>query len=93
MPNEWLAIFLLNVSKEALFDFLNESRLLNKPTNLKKNKMIELFTNDWVITTGNSILTYLQIIQKDWLSKIHNSVINKKYNEINKSKVCKWRFF
>ena len=93
MPNEWLAIFLLNVSKEALFDFLNESRLLNKPTNLTKNKMIELFTNDWVITTGNSILTYLQIIQKDWLSKIHNSVINKKYNEINKSKVCKWRFF
>ena len=55
MPKEQLAIFLLNVSKETLCDFLNESGLLNKPTNLTKNKMIELIINDGVIATGNSI--------------------------------------
>ena len=38
MPKEQLVIFLLNVSKEALCDFLNESGLLNKPTNLTKTK-------------------------------------------------------
>ena len=36
MPKEQLAVFLLNVSKQALSDFLNESGLLNKTTNLKK---------------------------------------------------------
>ena len=46
---------MLNVSKEALCDFLNESGLLNKPTNLTKNKMIELIINDGVITSGNSV--------------------------------------
>ena len=55
MPKEQLAIFLLNVSKEILCDSLNESGLLNKPTNLTKNKMIELIINDGVIATGNSI--------------------------------------
>ena len=55
IPEEQLAILLLNVSKEALSDFLNESGLLNKPTNLTKNKMIELIINDGVIATGNSI--------------------------------------
>ena len=54
MPKEQLAIFLLNVSKETC-DSLNESGLLNKPTNLTKNKMIELIINDGVIATGNSI--------------------------------------
>ena len=54
MPKEQLAIFLLNVSKE-IRDFLNESGLLNKLTNLTKNKMIELIINDGVIATGNSI--------------------------------------
>ena len=29
MPKEQLAIFLLNLSKESLCDFLNESRLIN----------------------------------------------------------------
>ena len=38
MPKEQLAIFLLDVSKEALCDFLMEPRALNKPTNLKKTK-------------------------------------------------------
>ena len=42
MPKEQHVIFLLNVSKEA---FLFESSLLNKPTNLTKNKMIELIIN------------------------------------------------
>ena len=46
---------MFNVSKEALCDFLNESGLLNKPTNLTKNKMIELIINDGVITSGNSV--------------------------------------
>ena len=55
MPKEQLAIFLLNVSKETLCDFVNESGLLNKPTNLTKNKMIELIINDGVIATGNSV--------------------------------------
>ena len=63
MPKEQLAVFLLNVSKQALSDFLNESGLLNKTTNLKK-KMIELIINDGIITTG-ILLTCLQIIQKD----------------------------
>ena len=40
MPKEQHAIFLLNVSKEALCDFLTELRLLNKPTNLTKTKWL-----------------------------------------------------
>ena len=55
VPKEQLAIFLLNVSKEALCDFLMESRILNKPTNLTKNKMIQLIINDGLLTTGNAI--------------------------------------
>ena len=42
MPKEQLAIFLLDVSKEALCDFLMEPRALNKPTNLKKTKWLKL---------------------------------------------------
>ena len=53
MPKEQLDIFLLNISNEALCDFLNESWILNKPTNLTKNKMIELIINDGVLATGN----------------------------------------
>ena len=65
MSKEQLAIFLLNISKEALCDFLIESGILNKPTNLTKNKMIELIINDGILTTGNVQLTYLQIMQKN----------------------------
>ena len=36
---------MLNLSKEALCDFLNESRLIDKSHNLTKNKMIELIIN------------------------------------------------
>ena len=45
MPKEQFAIFLLNLLKEALCDFLNESRLIEKHHNLPKNKMIELIIN------------------------------------------------
>ena len=55
MTKEQLAIFLLNISKEALSDFLNESGILNRPTNLTRNKMIELIINDGVLTKGNEI--------------------------------------
>ena len=41
--------------KEGLCDFLNETRLLNKPIHLTKTKVIELTINDWVIKKGNSI--------------------------------------
>ena len=49
MPKEQFAIFSLNLSKEALYDFLNESRLIDKSHNLTKNKMIELIINCDVI--------------------------------------------
>ena len=45
MPKEQFAISLLNLSKEALCDFLNESRLIDKSHNITKNKMIELIIN------------------------------------------------
>ena len=38
MSKEQFTIFLLNVSKEALFDYLNESKILNNPTRVSKNK-------------------------------------------------------
>ena len=40
MPKEQLAIFLRNLSKESLCDFLNESRLINH--------IIKQKTNDWI---------------------------------------------
>ena len=49
MQKEQFAIFLLNLSKEALYDFLNESRLIDKSHNLTKNKMVELIINCDVI--------------------------------------------
>ena len=52
---EQLAIFLLNLSKEALCDFLNEAKILNKPINLTKNKMIELIINCNVTKSDNEI--------------------------------------
>ena len=38
MTKEQLTIFLINVSKEALFDYLNESKILNNPGRISKNK-------------------------------------------------------
>ena len=49
MPKEQLEVLLLNISKEALSEFLNESGILNRPTNLPRNKMIELIINDGVL--------------------------------------------
>ena len=57
LPKEQLAIFLLNISKEALCDFLNESGILNKPHNLTKNKMIELIINCNMLRNNNEINT------------------------------------
>ena len=55
IPREQLAIFLRNISKEALCDFLNESGILNKPHNLTRNKMIELIINCNVLRSDNEI--------------------------------------
>ena len=52
---EQLAIFLLNLSKKALCDFLNESKIINKPVNLTKNKMIELIVNCNVVRINNEV--------------------------------------
>ena len=55
MPKEELTIFLLNISKETLCDFLNESGILNKPHNLTRNKIIELIINCNVLRSDNEI--------------------------------------
>ena len=55
MTKEQLIIFLLNVSKEALFDYLMESKILNNSTRLSKNKMVELIINNGVITVNKKI--------------------------------------
>ena len=55
MTKEQLTIFLLNVSKEALFDYLMESKILNNSTRLSKNKMIELIINNGVTTVNKKI--------------------------------------
>ena len=57
MPKEELTIFLLNISKETLCDFLNESGILDKPHNLTRNKMIELIINCNVLRSDNEINT------------------------------------
>ena len=86
MAKEQLPIFLLNVSKEALSDFLNESGLSNRPTNLTKNKMIELIINHGVITTGNAIDILSNNTER---LKTDKYKINNKYNENNKSNMYK----
>ena len=88
MPKEQLAIFLLNISKEALCDFLNELGILNKPTNLTKNKMIELIINDGVITAGNSINILTNNTERIRINE-SLSIINNEYNKNNKSKMYK----
>ena len=55
MPKEQLTIFLLNILKEALCNFLNELGILNKPHNLTKNKMIELIINCNILRSDNEI--------------------------------------
>ena len=55
LSKDQLAIFLLNVSKEALCDFLNETKLVKKPYNLTKNKIIELIINCDVIKIDDEV--------------------------------------
>ena len=50
MTREQITIFLLNVSKEDLFDYLMESKILSNSTRISKTKMIELIITDGVIT-------------------------------------------
>ena len=53
ISNHELSIFLNNISKEALVDYLIFSRLPINPNKISKNKMIELIINDRVLTTNN----------------------------------------
>ena len=55
ISNYELSIFLNNVSKEALVDYLIFSRLPINPNKISKNKMIELIINDRVLTANNDI--------------------------------------
>ena len=55
ISNYELSIFLNNISKEALVDYLIFSRLPINPNKISKNKMIELIINDRVLTANNDI--------------------------------------
>ena len=55
ISNYELSIFLNNISKEVLADYLIFSRLPINPNKISKNKMIELIINDRVLTTNNDI--------------------------------------
>ena len=57
ISKEQLAIFLFDISKEALHDYLNESKTLNQHNQhkLTKNKMIELIINDTTLTEKDII--------------------------------------
>ena len=55
MTREQITIFLLNVSKEVLFDYLMESKILSNSTSISKTKMIELIITDGVITVDKEI--------------------------------------
>ena len=53
ISNHELSIFLNNVSKEALVDYLIYSRLPINPNKISKNKMIEIIINDRAIKANN----------------------------------------
>ena len=55
ISNHELAIFLNNISKEALVDYLIYSRLPINPNKLLKNKIIKLIINDRVFNVNNDI--------------------------------------
>ena len=46
LSNEKLGIFLHNLSKEPLSEYLIKSNLLSQPSRLAKNEMIKLIVND-----------------------------------------------
>ena len=53
ISNHELSIFLNNISKEALVDYLIYSRLPINPNKISKNKMIEIIINDRAIKANN----------------------------------------
>ena len=55
ISNHELSIFLNNISKEALTDYLIYSRLPINPNKISKKKMIELVINDRVLAVNNDI--------------------------------------
>ena len=55
ISNYELSIFLNNISKEALVDYLIYSRLPINPNKISKNKMIEIIINDRAIQANNDI--------------------------------------
>ena len=61
ISNYELSIFLNNISKEALVDYLIFSRLPTNPNEISKNKMTELIINDSVVLTANNDIDMLAI--------------------------------
>ena len=55
ISNHELSIFLNNISKEALGDYLIYSRLPFNPNKISNIKMIEIIINDRVIQANNDI--------------------------------------
>ena len=55
ISNYELSIFLNNISKEALVDYLIYSRLPINPNKISKNKMIEIIISDRAIQANNDI--------------------------------------
>ena len=55
ISNHELSIFLNNVSKEALVDYIIYSRLPINPNKISKNKFFEITINDRAIQTNNDI--------------------------------------
>ena len=55
ISNHELSIFLNNISKEALTDYLIYSRLPINPNKISKNKMIELIINERMLAVDNDI--------------------------------------
>ena len=53
--NHELSIFLNNISKEALADYLIYSKLPINPNKISKNKMVEIIINDRAIQANNDI--------------------------------------
>ena len=55
ISNHELSIFLNNISKEALVDYLIYSKLPINPNKISKNKMVEIIINDRAIQANNDI--------------------------------------
>ena len=55
ISNHDLSIFLNNISKEALVDYLIYSKLPINPNKISKNKMVEIIINDRAIQANNDI--------------------------------------